>query len=75
MFENIKEAVVTIKGKKVRYCDTLLQRISPCNSGWGQEDDTGTRCCFDKPMEEYCHNIVDVRDLQCPYCGSHVATR
>ena len=74
-FENIKEAVAAIKGEKVRYCETPLQRLMPCDVGWGSYGSEGLRNCFDESRDENCRNIVEVRDLQCPYCGSHLAMK
>jgi len=59
---------------KIRYCETILQKVYPCDIGWGNSNCDGTNCttktCFDEPMEENCHNIVDDECLLCPTCGS-----
>lgn len=72
MFENIKEAIITIKGKKVRYCETAASQLMPCNVGWGQMGNDGFKDCFDEPKEENCRYLIDVRDVRCPYCGNHL---
>lgn len=63
---------------KKRYCETPLQRLLPCDVGWGditqRADGWGceSKSCYDGPMEKNCHYIVDTDKLNCPYCGSHL---
>ena len=59
---------------KVRYCETFLHKLMPCQVSWSQHGGEYSSCCADEPMKECCHNIVDDKDLHCPYCGSKLVT-
>ena len=72
--ECLKAEIKVVNGKKVRYCETPLQQLMPCIVGWGNVNSDGISSCRDEGMKENCHNVVDVKDLRCPYCGSHLET-
>ena len=57
---------------KVRYCETPLQGLMPCQTGWGNASAEGVQTCQDEPMEKNCHYIVDTNELYCPYCNSKI---
>ena len=57
---------------KTKYCLTRLQKIIPCDVGWGSASNDGVKTCQDEPVEENCHYIIDPSTLSCPYCGGWI---
>jgi len=55
---------------KKRLCHTVLQKLSPCNIGWSNYTNENSTHCLDEPMEKNCMNIVDTKNIHCPYCDS-----
>lgn len=56
---------------KMRYCQTVLESWKRCDVGWGNSSEEGVTSCWDEPLEENCHNIVNSEDiLFCPKCGT-----
>ena len=56
---------------KIRYCQTKLQQIFPCEIGWAvySAREGGSRNCHDEPMEKNCRKIIDTNTIRCPTCG------
>ena len=53
-----------------RYCETIIQKIRPCDVGSAAYDSSGMRkSCFDEPMEKNCNNMVNENEQCCPTCG------
>jgi len=57
---------------KVRYCDTQLQKLLPCNVGWANYSTNERSSCYDEPAIENCYHLVDPTSLHCPFCGTHI---
>ncbi len=55
---------------EIRYCTCWLQRIYPCQNGWG---DSSEKSCFADPMKNNCKNIVDTLVMSCPFCRANLA--
>ena len=55
---------------KARYCDTPLEKLVPCDVGWGcyPPNEEGYSDCHQDPMEKNCRNIIKTDKLYCPYC-------
>jgi len=55
-----------------RYCETKLQKLIPCDSGWGAWSNIEKKDCVDDPMEKNCRNIIETDNMRCPFCGSEI---
>jgi len=49
----------------IRYCETSMHQIVPCQMGWGRQDWDCNKnkyvehSCFSNPALQFCHNLVD----------------
>lgn len=55
-----------------RYCETKIAKLVSCDVGWGAMDSGGIKSCYDLPIEENCHHLLDEDEEPEPFFFSHI---